>query len=71
MWPSPGPTPPGTPYTLSNANGDFLFRLPLLKGRTGSTASFEIRLNSGAVAVSPPSVAIVLGVTQIISFQRT
>ena len=71
MWPSPGPTPPGTPYTLSNANGDFLFRLPLLKGWTGSTASFEIRLNSGAVAVSPASAAIVLGVTQIISFQRT
>jgi hypothetical protein len=72
MWPSPGSTPPpGTPYTFSNANGDFLFRLPLLKGRPGTTTSFEIRLDSGAVAVSPASVSIVLGVTQIISFQRT
>jgi hypothetical protein len=72
MWNDPAPAPPpGTPYTLSNAHGDFLYRMPLLKGRTGSTATFKIRLNHGAVAALPATVPIVLGATQIISFQRT
>jgi hypothetical protein len=62
--------PPGTPYTRSNANGDFLFRLPLLKGASGASATFAIQLAGGAIGVSPASVSIALGQTQIIEFQR-
>lgn len=63
--------PPGTPFSRSNANGDFLFRFPLLKGVPGQTVSISIRLSDGAIAVSPASLSIVLGQTQIIEFQRT
>jgi hypothetical protein len=72
MWPGPAVTPPaGTPFTVTNSAGEFLFRFPLLKGRAGSSASFNIRLNSGAIAVSPASLPLVLGSTQVIAFQRT
>ena len=72
MWPGPAVTPPpGTPFTLSDANGQFLFRFPLLKGPVRSPASFNLRLNDGAVAVSPASLVIALGATQITVFQRT
>jgi hypothetical protein len=72
MWPGNAPTPPaGTPYTRSNADGDFLFRFPLLKGAPGQAATFGIRLDGGLIAVAPASLSIVLGQTQIIRFQRT
>jgi hypothetical protein len=72
MWPGPAATPPaGTPYTRTNAAGDFLYRFPRLKGAAGSTLSLNVRLNGGAVAVSPSSLAIVAGLTQILQLQRT
>jgi hypothetical protein len=63
--------PPGTPFTRSNINGDFLFRLPLLKGSQGDTLTAHIRLNDGTIAVTPATRPILIGRTQIISFQRT
>jgi hypothetical protein len=73
MWPGPDPTPPpGTPYTRTNATGDFLYRFPWLKWTPQpSTISINARLNDGAVAVSPSSLSIQLGLTQIIQLQRT
>ena len=72
MWPGSGGTPPpGTPYTRSDADGDFLYRFPLLKGPPGSTASFNIRVNNGAITVLPASLVITLGGAQIASFERT
>ncbi|HWF06817.1 MAG TPA: hypothetical protein VG297_00055 [Bryobacteraceae bacterium] len=72
MWPGPAVTPPpGTPFTLSDASGQFLYRFPLLKGVSGSPTTFNIQLSNGAVAVSPASLAIPLGTTQVILFQRT
>jgi hypothetical protein len=71
MWLGGTPAPPpDTPYTRSHANGDFLFRFPRLKGALGGTVSINVRLSDGAVAVSPASLSIVLGQTQIIGFQR-
>jgi len=63
--------PPGTPFTISDSNGQFLYRFPVLKGPAGSPASFHIRLNGGAVGVSPASLPLALGATQVILFQRT
>jgi hypothetical protein len=69
MWPGAAVTPPaGTPFTRSNANGEFLFRFPLLKSAGGSP--FHIRLNDGAIGVSPASPSVVFGRTQMIQFQR-
>jgi hypothetical protein len=71
MWTGASPTPPpGTPYNLTDVQGQFVYRLPLLKGAAGSLVTFKIRLNSGAITLSPASVSLVLGVTQIILFQR-
>ena len=71
MWPGASVLPPaGTPFTRSNANGDFLFRFPLLKGTAGSVAPFRIRLNGGGLAVTPASPSMVLGRTQIVQFDR-
>jgi hypothetical protein len=71
MWPGVSVLPPaGTPFTRSNANGDFLFRFPLLKGTAGSAAPFRIRLNGGGLAVNPASPSIVLGRTHIVQFDR-
>lgn len=63
--------PPSTPFTRSNAYGEFLFRFPRLKGVLGHTVSINVRLEDGAIAVAPNSMPIVLGQTQIIGFQRT
>ena len=63
--------PPGTPYTVTNANGDFLFRFPLLKGSPDQVLTVGIRLNGGAIAVAPATLPLVLGQTQIIQFKRT
>jgi hypothetical protein len=72
MWPGASlAPPPGTPITRTDANGDFLVRFPLLKGAAGATMPFGIRLNNGAVAVTPASLPIVLGGTRTIQFQRT
>jgi hypothetical protein len=72
VWPGASPLPPaGTPYTRTNANGDFLFRFPLLKGTAGTSLTAGIRLEGGAVPVTPSSTSIVLGRTQIIPLQRT
>jgi len=72
MWPGAALTPPaGTPFTRSDANGEFLFRFPLLKGAAGSSAPFHIRLNDGAIGILPASVPIVFGLMQIIQFDRT
>jgi hypothetical protein len=62
--------PPGTPFTRSDENGDFLFRFPLLKGVPGQTVSAAIQLSDGAVPVSPAAMPVVLGQTRIIEFQR-
>ncbi|MDR3698757.1 MAG: hypothetical protein P4L56_03920 [Candidatus Sulfopaludibacter sp.] len=71
MWPGPSPTPPpGTPFTVSDAVGQFVYRFPRLKGPAGSVQFFNISLNSGAIAVTPASLPVVLGVTQTILFQR-
>jgi hypothetical protein len=71
-WLGSTPTPPaGTLWTRSDANGDFLFRFPLLKGAPGHTASISIQLADGAIAVTPNSLSIVLGQTQIVELQRT
>jgi hypothetical protein len=72
MWLGNAPVPPpGTPLTRSNASGDFLFRFPLLKGAPGAPLTVSIRLSGGAIPVSPASLSIALGQTQIITFQRT
>ena len=63
--------PPGSPYTRSNAQGEFLFRFPLLKGAAGRTESISLQLADGAVAVAPTSVLITRGQTQIIELQRS
>ena len=72
MWLGLAPVPPpGTPFTRSNGSGDFLFRFPRLKGASGQTQTISIRLDGGAVSVSPATLPIVIGQTQIIKFQRT
>jgi hypothetical protein len=72
MWPGAAPAPPpNTPYTLSNASGDFLYRFPLLKGTPGDARAMNIRLNGGAVSVLPNSLNIVLGQTQIVHLKGT
>jgi len=71
MWTGGAPVPPaGTPFTRSDVNGEFLYRLPLLKGTVGTAVPFSIRLNGGAVAVSPATPSIMFGRTQIILFDR-
>jgi len=71
IWVGPAPTPPpGTPFTFSDNQGQFLYRFPLHKGPAGAAASFRIRLNNGAVGVSPASLSLQLGATQVIVFQR-
>ena len=71
MWLGAVPVPPpGTPFTRSNAHGDFLFRFPLLKGAPGQPVSISLRLSDGAITVAPASLSIVLGQTQLIEFQR-
>jgi hypothetical protein len=69
MWLGVGP-PPGTPYTFSNTNGDFLFRFPLFQGTPGQTVLANIQLAGGAIPVSPASRPITIGMSQIIPFQR-
>jgi hypothetical protein len=73
MWLGAGATPPpGTPYTRSNVNGDFLFRFPLLKRPPpGTTTAIKIQLAGGTIPISPASTSIAFGETQIIRFQRT
>jgi hypothetical protein len=73
MWPGPDATPPaGTPYTRTNATGDFLYRFPWLKRTDGSsTVSINTRINDGIVPVFPSSLSIEFGSTQIIQLQRT
>ena len=72
IWLGAAPAPPaGTPFTRTNANGDFLYRLPLLKGSPGNTLMANIRLNGGAVAVTPASLPILIGHTRNILFLRT
>jgi hypothetical protein len=70
MWLGGGPAP-GSPFTFSNANGDFLFRFPLTKGTPGQTVSANIQLAGGAIPVTPAALSMTLGVTQILPFQRT
>jgi hypothetical protein len=72
MWLGPAVTPPvGTPFTLTNANGDFLFRFPLLKKplAPATTIDMRLRLHGGALTVSPSSLPVLYGQTQILSFQ--
>ena len=72
MWTGAALVPSaGTPFTRSNADGDFLFRFPLLKGSPGQSLPVHIRLDNGLVPASPASLSIVTGQTQIIPFQRT
>lgn len=72
IWAGAAPLPPpGTPFTFSDINGDFLFRLPLLKAASGQMLPIRIRLQSGLLPVIPASLSLTTGQTQIISFQRT
>lgn len=72
MWTGGSPTPPpGTPFTRSNAGGEFLFRFPLLKGTPGTPLPVQIRLNAGGIAVTPAALPVVFGRTQIVPFART
>ncbi len=72
MWAGAAPLPPaGTPYTRTDANGDFLVRMPLLKARPGQALAVRLRLDSGVVPVVPASLSIMTGLTQVIAFQRT
>jgi hypothetical protein len=57
--------PPGTPFTQSAANGCFLYRFPLLAGIRGSTVTVNVRLNNGALLVTPSSLPVVIGQLQI------
>jgi hypothetical protein len=74
MWLGGGP-PPGSPFTLSDARGDFLFRFPLFKRPPGpppqTMVQLNIRLDGGALAVSPSSLPIAIGATQFVQFLRT
>lgn len=70
MWQGAPAPPPGTPFTRTNATGEFLFRLPLLKGTLGSSLPFRIRLDAGAVAVAPAVIPLVLGTIQTVQFDR-
>jgi hypothetical protein len=72
MWMHPAATPPpGTPFTLSDANGAFLFRFPLLKGASGSNVTINVRINNGTIAGTPSSLPIVVGQTQFVQLTRT
>jgi hypothetical protein len=71
MWLGGAATPPpGTQFTRSNGDGDFLFRLPQLRGVPGTTTTVGIQLNDGAVSVTPVAPTVVLGQSQVIAFQR-
>jgi hypothetical protein len=71
MWTGGPPTPPpGTPLTRSNTRGEFLFRFPRLKGIPGTPLPVQIRLNGGALAVTPAALPVVFGRTQIVPFAR-
>jgi hypothetical protein len=71
IWTSGAPAPPaGTPSTRTNAAGEFLYRLPGLKGISGTAAPYGIRLDGGAVPVTQPAPTLVLGRTQILTFPR-
>jgi hypothetical protein len=71
IWTGSAPLPPaGTPFTRSDAKGDFVFRFPRLKGPPGDAVPVSIRLSGGAVTVVPASLSIVLGQTQTVAFQR-
>jgi len=67
-----GVSPPASPYTRTNANGEFLFRLPKLPG-LGGTDSLKIRVedSGGTVPVTPSPFTVQLGKAQIVSFTRT
>jgi hypothetical protein len=72
MWTGGSPVPPpSTPFTRSNAAGEFLFRFPLLKGTPGTPLAVRIRLNAGAIPVLPAALSVVFGTTQIVHFART
>ena len=72
MWLGPSPLPPaGTPFTRSNARGEFVFRFPLLKAAPGQPLPVHIRLDNGLVHVLPALPVLTTGRTQIVSFQRT
>jgi hypothetical protein len=72
MWTGGSPTPPpGTPFTRSNAGGDFLYRFPLLKGTPGAPLSVHIRLNGGGIPVVPAALPVIFGRTQIVQFSRS
>ena len=72
MWTGPSPVPPaGTPFTRSNARGEFVFRFPLLKAVPGQALPVHIRLDGGLVPVLPALPVLTTGQTQIVSFQRT
>jgi hypothetical protein len=64
VWPGPVPA---SPYAYTNANGDFLFRLPGLKGSVSgmtvvSTADLGIEVRDPSNAVIPVSPVSVFGV---------
>ncbi len=70
MWLGAGPAP-GSPYTFTNLNGEFLFRFPLFQSASGQTTQANIQINSGAIPVLPAAPTVLIGATQILQFQRT
>jgi hypothetical protein len=72
MWTGGSPVPPpGTPSTLTDSDGEFLYRFPRLKATPGQPLPVRIRLESGLLPIVPASLSLTTGQPQIILFQRT
>lgn len=65
--------PPGGPYAVTDEDGQFLFRFPLLENPGSAPLTLHISVSgaSGPVPVTPSAVVAELGETQICLFQRT
>ena len=71
MWTGTAAVPPaGTPFTRTNADGDFLFRFPRLAA-SGPTVALRARVNGGADALASDSWTVPFGQTRIIPLQLT
>ena len=70
LFPPPGPAP-AAPYTRADANGDFVYRFPLLKRAPGVPPvilhNFEVRdaLNVVVAVIQPPPATIPVALGQV------